>query len=87
MDMAQTVKLSHIEGVLEDLSYPAMRDDIAFDLSDVTVVLADGEANLGELVSETQSDAFDSAEDLMLELNNVLPVEAVGEPGQAEGEG
>ncbi|WP_368408788.1 hypothetical protein [Haloarchaeobius amylolyticus] len=85
--MAQTVKLSHIEGVLEDLSYPAMRDDIAFDLSDVTVVLADGEANLGELVSETQSDAFDSAEDLMLELNNVLPVEAVGEPGQAEGEG
>ncbi|WP_435363233.1 hypothetical protein [Haloarchaeobius sp. DYHT-AS-18] len=85
--MPQTVKLNQLERLLADVSYPAIRDDLAVDLADVTVLLADGEANLGELVSETNSDSFDSADDLLLELNNVLPVEAVGEPGQSEGEG
>ncbi|MCT9095896.1 hypothetical protein [Haloarchaeobius sp. HME9146] len=85
--MPQTVKLSHLERLLEDVSYPAIRDDLAVDLADVTVLLADGEVNLGELVSETNSDSFDSADDLLLELNSVMPIEAVGEPGQSEGEG
>ncbi|WP_439025620.1 DUF5789 family protein [Haloarchaeobius sp. DT45] len=85
--MGQTVKLKHLERTLENQAYPATRDGLAADLADVTVLLADGEANLGELVSETQSDSFDSAEDLLFELNNVMPVGAVGEPGQSEGEG
>ncbi|WP_435360958.1 DUF5789 family protein [Haloarchaeobius sp. DFWS5] len=85
--MAQQVKLNDLERVLDDLSYPVMRDDAAVELSDITVALADGETNLGEVVSETQSDSFDSPDDLYLELQSMLPIEAVGEPGQSEGEG
>lgn len=85
--MAREVKLSRIDDVLEELSYPVPRDDAAVELQDVTVLLADGEANLGELVSETGSDSYQSAEDLKTELHNSLPREAVGEPYQSEGEG
>ena len=85
--MAREVKLSRIDDVLDELSYPIPRDDAAIELEDVTVLFADGEANLGELVSETGSDAYTSPEDLQSEINNVLPREAVGEPYQSEGEG
>ncbi|MEM4781892.1 MAG: hypothetical protein QXG03_10075 [Halalkalicoccus sp.] len=85
--MAREVKLSRVDGVLEELSYPVPRDDAAVELQDVTVLLADGEANLGELVSETGSDSYQSVDDLQSEVHNVLPREAVGEPYQSEGEG
>ncbi|QSG10223.1 Uncharacterized protein HSR122_2852 [Halapricum desulfuricans] len=49
--------------------------------------LADGERNLGELISQTTSETFDTPRDLETELHNVLPREAVGEPFQSEGEG
>lgn len=85
--MTREVKLSRVDEVLNELSYPIPRDDAAVELEDVTLRLADGEANLGELVSETGSDSFSSTEDLHSELNNTLPREAVGEPYQSEGEG
>lgn len=85
--MAREVKLSRVDDELEDLSYPIPRDDAAIELDGVTVLLADGEANLGELVSETGSDSYRSPEDLKAELHNSLPREAVGEPYQSEGEG
>jgi hypothetical protein len=85
--MVREVKLSHIDEVLDELSYPVTRDDAAVELEDVTLLLADGEANLGELISETDSDTFTSTEDLQSELHNTLPREAVGEPYQSEGEG
>lgn len=85
--MTREVKLSRVDEVLDELSYPIPRDDAAVELEDVTLLLADGEANLGELVSETGSDAFSSQDDLRSEINNVLPREAVGEPYQSEGEG
>ena len=57
-----------------------------FEFVDVTLTFADGEANLGELVSEVGSDAFHGPDELYAELQNVLPVEAVGEPGQSDGD-
>ncbi|WP_128477815.1 DUF5789 family protein [Halorussus pelagicus] len=85
--MAREVKLSHIESVLDDLSYPATREAAASEFEDVTVLLADGERNLGELIAGTPAEEFDSNEELQSEINNVLPREAVGEPYQSEGEG
>jgi hypothetical protein len=85
--MGRTVKLSRVEGVLESLSYPVDRAAAAEELADVTVQLADGEANLGEVVAETKSERYDSAIDLRDELYAYLPEAAIGEPGQSEGEG
>jgi hypothetical protein len=81
------VKLSRIESVLEDLEYPVTNDQAAAELEDVTLLLADGERNLGALIERNDSDRFESMDDLESELNNVLPREAVGEPYQSEGEG
>jgi len=80
------VKLSRVESLFEQLDYPVTRDDAAAEFADVTVTFADGEANLGELVSEVGSDAFHGPDELFAELQNVLPIEAVGEPGQSEGD-
>ncbi|QLD85219.1 hypothetical protein HWV23_05600 [Natronomonas halophila] len=85
--MSRTVKLSRIEAVLNSLSYPVDREVAADELADVTVELADGEANLGDLISETTSDSYDSAAEFRDELYEYLPTEAIGEPGQSEGEG
>ena len=53
----------------------------------VEVQLAEGELNLGDLLADASADRFESADDLVLEVYNHLPTEAVGEPGQSEGEG
>jgi len=84
--MSERVKLSRVESTFERLDYPVTRDDAAAEFADVTLLLADGEANLGELVSELGSDAFHGPDELFDELQNVLPVEAVGEPGQSDGD-
>lgn len=84
--MTERVKLSRVESLFERLDYPVTRDDAAAEFVDVTVTFADGEANLGELVSEVGSDAFHGPDELFAELQNVLPIEAVGEPGQSEGD-
>jgi len=84
--MSERVKLSRVESLFEQLDYPVTRDDAAAEFANVTVTFADGEANLGELVSEVGSDAFHGPDELFAELQNVLPIEAVGEPGQSEGD-
>jgi len=84
--MGERVKLSRIESTFERLEFPVTRDDAAAELVDVTVIFADGEANLGELVSEMGSDAFHGPDELHSELQNVLPVEAAGELGQSDGD-
>jgi hypothetical protein len=84
--MDERINLSRLESRLEDLSYPVTRDDAAEELSDVTVQMADGEANLGALVSEVGGGAFTSPSDLYEDLQNTMPVEAIGEPGQSDGD-
>ena len=62
-----------VETALADFSYPLVRDDAAAELADVTVTFGDGEeANLGVLVSETNSDSFDGVADLRDELADVV---------------
>jgi hypothetical protein len=84
--MPDRVKLNELQSTFAGLDYPVTRAEAAATYGDVTLVLADGEANLGRLISEAGADAFDDPEDLFAELNNTLPLEAVGEPGQSEGD-
>jgi hypothetical protein len=81
-----TVKLSRVESLFETLEYPVSRDEAAEEFADTQVQLADGEANLGELVSDARAESFHNPDELYAELNNTLPIEAVGEPGQSEGD-
>lgn len=85
--MSETVKLSRVEGVLDSLSYPIDREAAVDELDDVTVELANGTANLGDLIDDTTSPHYESAADLRDELYEYLPTEAIGEPGQSEGDG
>jgi hypothetical protein len=85
--MGSEVKLSRIDDTLETLEYPISAEEAAAEFEDVTLLLADGERNLGQLLEQANSDRFESADDLETELHNVLPREAVGEPFQSEGEG
>lgn len=85
--MDSEVKLSRIERVLEELAYPIEQEAAADEFDGVTVLLADGEVDLGELVTKSDRSRFESIADLRSELHNVLPREAVGEPYQSEGEG
>jgi hypothetical protein len=66
--------------------YPLEREAAAESFDGVRLLLADGEADLGALVEETVVDSFDSAEDLFVELQTALPIAAVGEPGQSDGD-
>lgn len=84
--MEDQVKLSRVETRLEELSYPVTRDDAATELADVTVLMADGEANLGAVISELGSDSFSGPSELYEELQGSLPMGAVGEPGQSDGD-
>jgi hypothetical protein len=84
--MDDSVKLGRVESRFAELTFPVTRDDAAAAFAETTVVLADGEENLGVLISETNSDTFYGPDELAAELHNTLPVEAVGEPGQSEGD-
>jgi hypothetical protein len=84
--MDDEVKFSRLPAVLERLDYPITREDAAIEFADVTLLFADGDGNLGEYVSEVGSDSFTNADDLYSEIQNVVPIEAVGEPGQSEGD-
>lgn len=84
--MVRDVELSDVSTVLEDLDYPLQRTEAAEEFSDVRLVLADGEADLGKLILKTASETFESGDDIKTALHNVLPREAVGEPYQSEGD-
>lgn len=85
--MDRTVKLSRVQTVLDDLTYPIAREEAVRQLSAVTVRLADGEENLGDLIEGSNDPTFESRDDLENEIYGLLPREAVGEPYQSEGEG
>lgn len=71
--MTRTIAYERVDTELAGFSYPLLRDDAAVALADVTVTFQDGgDANLGALVSETQSDAFDAVADLRAELATVV---------------
>jgi hypothetical protein len=85
--MGREIKLNHLDSVLTELSYPVSREVAAETFEGATVTYADGEGNLGELISRTPADQYESFEELRDEINNTVPREAVGESYQSEGEG
>lgn len=84
--MVRTVKLSRLPAFLDSLDYPLSRSRVAAEVDDVTLLLADGETPLGSVVDDLVSEAFDSQSELETELYQFLPIAAVGEPGQSEGD-
>lgn len=85
--MTRRVKLNHVHELLTELSYPVDNETASSQLDDVTLVYADGEESLHAVLERSNEDEHHTAEDLESEIYSNLPVEAVGEPGQAEGEG
>lgn len=84
--MTTEINLSRVEAEFEDHSFPAARSDLAESCAGTTVLFADGDADLGELLAEIDQERFESPEDAFAALQNVLPIEAVGEPGQSDGD-
>jgi hypothetical protein len=72
--------------VIDALDYPIRNDVAREELDDVTLLYADGEERLAAVVSRSDRDSFEDVEDLELEIQNNLPIEAVGEPGQSDGD-
>ena len=85
--MDRDVKLNELEAVLSEIEYPASRESVVETYDDVTLVLADGEEKLADVVAGSSDDTFESKDDLETEVMNLLPRHAVGEPYQSEGEG
>jgi hypothetical protein len=81
------VHLDEFDSLLEELSYPADAETVRETYEDVVLVYADGEERLVDVIDRTASESFASPDDLSMEVFSELPVEAVGEPGQSEGEG
>lgn len=84
--MQREVKLSRLRELLATLEYPISKQEAREDLEGVTVLYADGQEPLEEAVARSTVDRFKDAEDLESELYTHLPIEAVGEPGQSEGD-
>ena len=84
--MVRKIEFGDVSTLLGEITYPLERTAAAEEFADVTLVLADGEADLGNLISETANETFDSAADLETALHNVLPRRAVGKPYQSDGD-
>lgn len=85
--MAREVKLNRLETVLEEIDYPVGQAAAADAFEGVTLVLAEGEVDLGDSIDQSSADVFESVDDLASEIRSGLPRHAVGEPFQSEGEG
>lgn len=85
--MPTDVKLNELRDLLDTFDYPLSREAAIDRTQDVTLHYADGSELLAEVIERTSPEQFDSPGDLESEVFTFLPTEAVGEPGQAEGEG
>lgn len=85
--MRVSVKLNELADILETLDFPATREAVVDELGDTLVQYADGEERLGTVVSRSTQEVYQDPADLDAEIRGNLPTEAVGEPGQSEGEG
>ena len=84
--MAESVKLSHLREVLAPLEYPISNPDARDEVAGIVLQYADGEERLSAVISRSNEDTFEGVDDLEAEVYSNLPIEAVGEPGQSEGD-
>lgn len=82
-----TVKLNELPTILDDLDFPVTHEALLEARGDVTVVLAEGEESLGDILAMSSEDEFASVDEVTNEVMSLLPRHAVGEPYQSEGEG
>jgi len=54
---------------------------------DVTLVLSEGQVNLGDTIDDSSEEIFESPDDRQNEVMSRLPRHAVGDPYQSEREG
>lgn len=80
------VKLNQLHEVIETLEYPIEKAEAREELSDVRLVFADGEEALSDVLARSNVDRYGTSDDLESEVYSHLPVNAVGEPGQSEGD-
>lgn len=85
--MTTEIELNRVRGTVDALSYPLSREAAVDELEAVTVLYADGEEPLADVVARSNEAELSSAADLESEIYSNLPTEAVGEPGRSEGEG
>ncbi|WP_336034614.1 DUF5789 family protein [Halobacterium yunchengense] len=85
--MDRQLKLNDVRAEFDALDYPVTREDVAVAFEDTVLQYADGEERFGDVLGRITEDVFVSADDLEAAVYNNLPTEAVGEPGQSEGEG
>ena len=84
--MTTPIKINRVKNVFSHETDPLGREAAASRLDDVALLFADGRSNPGELIARPNREAFDSVDDRCLEHNHVMPIEAVGEPGQSDGD-
>jgi hypothetical protein len=85
--MTREIKLNELDALVETASFPLSKAAAREQFDDVQLVYADGEEPLADLLDRVPDEAFESIEDMRSSILNVVPVAAVGEPGQSEGEG
>ena len=80
------IKLNGIASELATLDYPASKREAMEQFDDVVLLYADGREPLRDVIDRINDDEFGSRDELQSELLGNVPVEAVGEPGQSEGD-
>jgi hypothetical protein len=85
--MAKEVKLSRLRGLIDALDYPLSNEEAREELAGVRLLYADGDEPATAVIARSNEDTFEDAADLEAEIYGNLPIDAVGEPGQSEGEG
>ncbi len=85
--MTDELKLRNVRSVFDTLKFPITRAAASEAVAGVTVLYADGREPLAAAVERSGQDEFETAADLAAEVFANAPIEAVGEPGQSEGEG
>lgn len=83
--MAREIKLSEMQSLFGTVDFPVSRESVVDQFHDVRVALADGEVNLGTVISRAQEPEFESKRALTETVYSWLPRRAVGEPYQSEG--
>lgn len=81
------IPLNELDARLDELTYPIDREAVHRECGDDVLLYADGTEPMADVLERAGSEQFDSRDELVSELYSVLPVQAVGEPGQSEGEG
>lgn len=84
--MDRDVKLSRLHDVIDSYDYPVSKAEVGERTAGITLLYADGEESLSDVVARTDETSFANVSELSAEIYGNLPIEAVGEPGQSDGD-